>query len=422
MLRLTPEHSQEILLRICRCLQVHELLPLRTVSRQFRRTVVKVLMEHLIIEPATIDLVRRYITSVVENTRQPRIVRHVVLDVALSQWEILHHLHFTCANRKTKCHSLSVACSARDPRWKDLTETFIKHLVSLLPNLTTLVIKPVDPNFQYKLLGSYESLVSLTLHSPLHSPLTATSVPDGWLSLMLPQLEEVTLIQETSLAFGQDSLPMLLAKYVNAPRMKEASIIGIVDGRIIGVQEFLFAFGSSLQVVKILGCFSFNDFEEVPLPRLPHVTALHLELNIANRIMSSDVKAADLFPCLQTFVLESDWKTVETGSSDVDWDDLQRVLLSVAELRPVPRLVCGYRGAREVQSVRKIFTRVFVLRLFEETIDQWDVTAHFPDMDQMRCDPLPQRTLFADHDEKQEEGQESVRRKRAQYGVQLTSI
>ncbi|KAK7033607.1 hypothetical protein VNI00_012844 [Paramarasmius palmivorus] len=403
----------EVLERIFRHSRPRDWPSLTFVSRDFRRISIKLIMESLTLEPANIEFARRRITRIRQMSPRP-IVRHITFDVALSQWELLHHIAVAC-HTTGQCQSLSIGSSVHTADWEELAATFTLHLAAMIPNVTTLVLKPVDRVFQHAILSAYSpSVVRMTLHSAI-----TTAMPDGWKPHVFPCLEEVNLVLDTVLGAGQESLPMLMAKYVKAPHLKVASIVGVTDGRMIGVQEFLNSYANTLETAKILGSFVFSDFDEIPLPALPRVSCIHIEVKYVHRVIPEGFPVRECFPSLRTLVLESDWKTIETGLPDIDWDELQEALVSMSVIRPLPLLVCGYRGPQVVHH--DLFVRSFSNRMLEATHDHWNIAAVYGRLEQRRYDHLPTRTTFTDAyvEKRREEG--SLRRQ-VRYGPELLNI
>ncbi|KAK7032199.1 hypothetical protein VNI00_013373 [Paramarasmius palmivorus] len=378
-------HTPELLERILLLLGRPSWLHLVFVSRFFRNIARRLIVKMLVIKASNIDTCRDHITNITDLQTKPP-VYHAAIDLAVSQWEILHHLRAACEGSVT-C-SLSISTSVKSAEWCCLQQSFIVNLHRILPEVNTLTLQSVECNFQAAILASYSAnLVRLVLHSAL-------AKTEGWKALTFPCLEEVELVQDHQLLRGEESIAMLVAKYVEAPLLKSVTIIGVTEIRLIGLQEVLYAFHETLEAVKVLGRCTIDEWEESPLPVLPRVARIYLELSLAQHLLTPTANVAHYLPRLKTLVLESDWTSMETGSGDIDWEGLKFSLEAVAlNIIPVPRLVCGYRSPEPIH--RDIFIRTLEIRLREFT-GHWDVSLHFPELEQMRCDHLPTQPYYTD--------------------------
>ncbi|KAK7021315.1 hypothetical protein VNI00_017417, partial [Paramarasmius palmivorus] len=296
-----PKFSPEIADRICIYLPRTDLVILTLVSRFFFNIARWRLMSAITIEPHKIDLCERYITAIVEHGSKPPL-RHMVFDVAVPMYQILYSISKACSGENTR--SLCVTSSIRFADWPALSTVFVKHLSAHVPTVKTLQIKPVDSRFQFALTSAYSStLVKLTLYSAI----ARTSF--GWSQVAFPCLEDITLVQDHPISEKEDSLPLLLAKFAVAPKLKRASIIAVVEGGIFGVYEFLLAFGVGLQLVKILGEFFYETPTQRLLPKLLKVTCFHVEATLVHCFFMHSDNGPELLPQLQQFVIEGNWKT-----------------------------------------------------------------------------------------------------------------
>ncbi|KAK7038914.1 hypothetical protein VNI00_010548 [Paramarasmius palmivorus] len=331
-------------------------------------------MSSITIEPRNLDVCQRYITTLVEcKTRPP--VRRVVFDVAVAMWEVLYYLDKSCSEENTL--SLVITSSVRFADWRTLSSIFIKHLIAKLPRVKSLHLKSLECRFQFSLLSAYMStLVKLTLHSAI------ARSSAGWTPISFPHLEHIELIQDHSIMLHEDSLPMLMAKYVDAPKLKTGHVACAVEGHIFSVYEFLYAFAETLEEVKVIGDFIYEALDQRLLPRLPALTCLHVEIELVHNIFKFGDTATEYIPRLQRLVMEGDWATMETGSYDVRWADMHRMLTRLMDIYPKPVIVCGYRGA-EVRQ-RNIFARILIHHLLETV--GWDIRDIF-EVEESRCNP-----------------------------------
>ncbi|KAK7053065.1 hypothetical protein VNI00_004386 [Paramarasmius palmivorus] len=206
-------------------------------------------MRTIVISPAALDVCRNYTTSLVERRSQPTI-QQARVDLAVDMWEAICHLRIGCSAACTTTLVLSSSLLNRD--WKELTATFLPHLVGAIPSVSDLTLKSLQIGFQLGALGAYSSsLVCLTLSS-------ATTDERGWVKLEFPLLEELTVIQEGVSWVVQESLPMLVGKFLWAPRLQHASVVGIMELRILGVQLYFKAFAATLVTGRIIGRCSFS--------------------------------------------------------------------------------------------------------------------------------------------------------------------
>ncbi|KAK7017480.1 hypothetical protein VNI00_018637 [Paramarasmius palmivorus] len=376
--RLRPLFSPEIVHYICTYLSRAELFALTLVSRFFRDVAHWHLMDSLTVEPRTNEVSQRYVTSLIEGSSKP-VVRHVMLDIAIAMYQILYAVSKACSPESTR--SLAVASSIRYADWNYLSTIFTKHLAFHLPRVDTLLLKPLDSRFQFALMSAFSStLVKLTIYSAI------CATRDGWSQITLPCLEDIALVQDAPVPASEDSIILLVVKFIEIPKLKHASLIAVTDGRVFSVYEFLLAFASTLESVKILGLFHYESHSQRLLPKLQRVTSFNIEADLAHGMFLLTDDGPDFLPGLKRFTIEGDWKSLDDGSYNLQWKSMKRTFTHIAGISPKPVVVCGYRGAT-VRN-RGIFSRNMVGQLRDAS--GWDIRDTFM-VEERRCEDMPSR-------------------------------
>ncbi|KAK7051292.1 hypothetical protein VNI00_004792 [Paramarasmius palmivorus] len=335
-------------------------------------------MNEITLEPRTRDVSERYITSLVESHSKPPL-RHIHFDIAIAMYQILYTISQSCSKGNTQ--SLGVSSSIRYADWHGYSTVFIQHLLAHIPNIKVLQVKPVDSRLQFALTSAYSStLVKLTIYCSIGK----TGV--GWSRVTLPCLESITLVQDYCIPAKECSISLLVAKFVEAPKLKHASIVAIEDGRVFSLYELLLAFAATLESVKILGEFFYETSNQRLVPQLPNVTSLHIEAELAHCLLMHSDNALEYLPKLERLVIEGDWQTLESTCYNVRWGGIKETLTRIAAISPRPVIICGYRGAEVFH--RTIFSRVVIGQLIN--ISGWDVRDAFV-VEERRCEDLPSR-------------------------------
>ncbi|KAK7033609.1 hypothetical protein VNI00_012846 [Paramarasmius palmivorus] len=377
----SPLDSPELLDQIFDHLDRPDWHRLSFVSHFFRNVARRRIMNMLIIRRPSIQVCRDYITTLV-HFRTTALIRHVDIDVTVSMWEIAYHLLAACSPDITL--SLAIRATTHTAPWESLATDFVPELRSILPNITTLVLKPVDPAVQFALLEGYSAkLVQLTLHSSI-------TQSASWEGISFPSLEDVELIEDYAVDAVPESLPLLFAKYAQAPRLTNASLIGVTEMNVFAVRAFLSIFGRKLETVKVVGSIAMYGDESASLPPLPNVHTAHFEMVLVPDFLSNGHDAILRLPSVKTIVLQCDWVTMETDlAEEVEWTNLKRSLEGLLPLSPRPTLICGYRAVTPVFT--DAYRRLFIDRMRRGT-GGWNISSTFT-IGQELCSPLYQTTF-----------------------------
>ncbi|KAL0569086.1 hypothetical protein V5O48_012888 [Marasmius crinis-equi] len=227
------------------------------------------------------------------------------------------------------------------PEWsRDLGQQILTTIVHHLPHATDFVICAMSTRQQFLLIqGAATHLTTLELHSPLFVS-SRHVIP----VIHLPALRSLHLFQPARHIYVQDFLARVSTRLV-APNLATLTVGNCIQGNGFALRELVRHFGGRLTKLVLLEDHNVHDENFTPLPLLPHLQQLEVDIHWAPVFIGHLVPgstSASAFPSLHTIVLQATPESVAKGLPDCRWPKIWNGINAVSQRLKL--VECCYRG------------------------------------------------------------------------------